>query len=91
MEVRFKNFVTIHGSYTQQGLSNHITFMPIKSGATVPLIHCTENRIHKFPEKELRGLSPNSYIHVSVSNLYIPRIDPHIWLQQKRQADPGNI
>ncbi len=32
-----KNFVTIRGSYTQQGLSNHITFRPIKSGATVPL------------------------------------------------------
>jgi hypothetical protein len=38
MEVRFKNFVTIRGSYTKQGLSNHITFRPIKSGATVPLI-----------------------------------------------------
>ncbi len=37
MEVRFKNFVTIRGSYTQQGLSNHITFKLIKSGATVPL------------------------------------------------------
>jgi hypothetical protein len=39
----------------------------------------------------LRGLSPNSYIYVSVSNLYIPRIDAHIWLQQNRQTDPGNI
>jgi hypothetical protein len=37
MEVRFKNFVTIHDSYTQQGLSSHVTFRPIKSGATVPL------------------------------------------------------
>jgi hypothetical protein len=37
MEVRFKNIVTIRGSYTQQGLSNHITFRPIKSGATAPL------------------------------------------------------
>ncbi len=27
---------------------------------------------------ELRGLSPNFYIHVSVSDLYIPRIGPHI-------------
>ncbi len=26
----------------------------------------------------MRGLSPNFYIHVSVSNLYIPRIGPHI-------------
>ncbi len=37
MEGRFNNFVTISGFYTQQGLSNHITFRPIKSGATVPL------------------------------------------------------
>ncbi len=27
---------------------------------------------------ELRGLSPNFHIHVSVSDLYIPRIGPHI-------------
>jgi hypothetical protein len=26
----------------------------------------------------LRGLSPNFYIHVSVSDLYIPRNGPHI-------------
>jgi hypothetical protein len=31
---RFKNFVTIRDSYTQQGLSYLITFRPIKSGAT---------------------------------------------------------
>jgi hypothetical protein len=48
--------------------------------------HCTENRIYVFPKKELRGLSPNSYIHVSVSDLYIPRIGPHIWLLQNRQT-----
>ncbi len=28
----------------------------------------------KFPEKELRGHSPNSYIHDFVSDLYIPLI-----------------
>jgi hypothetical protein len=52
---------------------------------------CTENPIYLFPEKELRGLSPNSYIHISVSDLFIPRTGPHIWLQQNRQTDPGNI
>ncbi len=31
--------------------------------------YCTENPIYVFPEKELRGLNPNSYIHVSMSNL----------------------
>ncbi len=38
---------------------------------------CTENWIYVFPEKELCGLSPSSYIHVSVSDLNIPRISPH--------------
>ncbi len=40
--------------------------------------HFNENSIYVFPEKELRGLSPNFHIHVSVSDLYIPRISPHI-------------
>jgi hypothetical protein len=47
-------------------------------------LHCTENLICVFPEMKLRGLVPNSYIHASVSNLYIPRIGLPIWLQQKR-------
>jgi hypothetical protein len=34
---------------------------------------------------------PNSYIHVSVINLYIPRIGLPIWLQKNRQTDHGNI
>jgi hypothetical protein len=34
--------------------------------------HC-KNLKQIFPEKELCGLSPNSYIHVSVSYLYIPQ------------------
>ncbi len=34
--------------------------------------HCNENPIYVLPEKELRGLSPNFHIHVSVSDLYIP-------------------
>ncbi len=53
-------------------------------------MHGTKNLIYVFPEKELRGLSPNSYNQVSVSDLYIPRISPHIWLQQNRPTDPGN-
>jgi hypothetical protein len=51
----------------------------------------TENPIYVFSEKELCGLSPNSYIYASASDLYIPRIGPHIWLQQNRQTDSGNI
>ncbi len=48
--------------------------------------HCNENPISVFQEKELRGLSLNFHIQVSVSDLYIPRIGP-----QNRQTDFGNI
>jgi hypothetical protein len=37
-------------------------------------LHCSENPIYVLPEMKLRGLLPISYIHVSVSDLYIPRI-----------------
>ncbi len=40
--------------------------------------HCNENPIYLFPEKELCGLRPSFHLYVSVSNLYIPRISPHI-------------
>jgi hypothetical protein len=42
----------------------------------------TENWKQIFPEKELRGHSPNFQIHVSVSDLYISTIDPP-FLQQE--------
>ncbi len=40
---------------------------------------CTVPKIRNkyiFPEMKMRGLVPNFYIHVSVSNLYIPTISP---------------
>jgi hypothetical protein len=54
-------------------------------------VHCNENPSYVFLFWELRALSPNFHIHVSVSDLYIPWIGPHIFLQQHRQTDPGNI
>jgi hypothetical protein len=57
-------------------------------------VHRTENPIYVFQEMKLCGLIPNSFIHVSVSDLhtgYIPRFGLPIWLQQNRQTDPGNI
>jgi hypothetical protein len=52
-------------------------------------LHCNEDPIYVFPEKELRGLSPNFHIQFMgvVSDLYIPRISPHIFLQQNGQVD----
>jgi hypothetical protein len=45
----------------------------------------TENSKQIFPEMKLRGLSPNFYIPISVSNLYIPMIGLPILLQKNRQ------
>jgi hypothetical protein len=43
-----------------------------------------ENPIYVFLFWELCGLSHNFHIHESVSDLYIPRIGPHISLQENR-------
>ncbi len=42
------------------------------------IVHRNENLMHVFLFWELRGLSPNLHINVSVSDLYIPKICPHI-------------
>ncbi len=41
-------------------------------------MHCTENSKRIFPEMKLRGLVPNFYVHVSVSDLYISTIGPQM-------------
>jgi hypothetical protein len=38
-------------------------------------MHCNENPIYVFLFWELRGLSPNFHIHVSVSDLYVYSLD----------------
>ncbi len=63
--------------------------------STVLDIHCKDTIPKKskqiFPEKELRGLSPNFTIHVSVSDLYIPPVGLPILQQENMWTDPGNI
>jgi hypothetical protein len=51
------------------------------------ILHCKENPIYVFLFWELRGLSPNFHIHVSVNVM----MGPHISLQQNRQTDPTAI
>jgi hypothetical protein len=41
-------------------------FMNIRSY----ILHCSENPIYVFPEKDLRCLIPNFHIHVSVQCIY---------------------
>jgi hypothetical protein len=50
-----------------------------------------EVTMYVFPEMNLRGLVTSSYIHVSMSDLYIARIGLPIWLQQNKQTNHGNI
>jgi hypothetical protein len=50
-------------------------------------VHCNENPIYVFLDWELRDLSLNFHTLVSVSDLYIPRISPHI----SCYFDGGNI
>jgi hypothetical protein len=65
-----------------------IGFRTSRKGYTITL---QQNSHYVFPEKKLRGLSPNFHIHVSVSDLNIPRIGPHIFLRQNRHTNPGSI
>ncbi len=56
--------------------------------------HCTAifgNSVYIFLSWELRRLSPNFLIHVSVGDLYIPRIDPHISSSRKGRPHRGDI
>jgi hypothetical protein len=53
-------------------------------------LHCMQRKSHFcIPRMDLR--SPQFHIHVSVSDIYIPRISPHIFLQQNRQIVRGHI
>jgi hypothetical protein len=51
----------------------------------------SKNTKHIFPEMKLRGLVPNSYIQVLVSDSYILTIGLPILLQENRWIDRGNI
>jgi hypothetical protein len=46
--------------------------------APTTALHCKEISIDVFPEKELRCLSTNVHINVSVSDLYLTTIGPPI-------------
>ncbi len=76
-QLQVKN--VIHRYFTERLLAVFFSWPP-----HFHTVHCNENPIYVF-------LRPNFYFHLSVSYLYIPRICPHIFLQQNRQTDLGNI
>jgi hypothetical protein len=44
-----------------------------------------------FPKQNYNLLSPSSYTHISVRDLYISRIGQPVLLQGNMWTDPGNI
>jgi hypothetical protein len=54
-----------------------------------PYVHCNGISVYIFLFWELRGLSHNFHIHVSVSDLCIPRIGPHISSSRKGRPIVG--
>jgi hypothetical protein len=53
-----------------------VSCLPITKTYPMPALQRKSHLCIHF--RELRGLSPNFHTHVSVSDLYIPRIGPHI-------------
>ncbi len=78
----FNIFSTRHMLVCFCFLIPYVTMKVLTFNSTRP--HCNKNSIYIFPENELSGLSPNFHIHVSVSDLhvYIPKIDPPIFMQR---------
>ncbi len=64
--------------------SGHIAWRHVGTASPYPTQQRTnaENSKQIFPQKELRGQSPNFHIHVSVSSLHFPTIDLAIVLKE---------
>ena len=52
---------------------------------------CIPRNITLFPKQNHNVLSPSSYTHLSVRDLYISRIGLPILLQENTKTNPGNI
>jgi hypothetical protein len=81
LQICFEKLQTFPSAFTLQLQSdsfqyklNFWTRKIILNSTVRSTAHSTENPIYVIPEKELRGTSPNSYIHVSVS--YLQHIFP---------------
>jgi hypothetical protein len=72
----------IFGVFKEQYLKLQNLIITFSANQTPLQGHCTENSTQIFPEMKLHSLVPNSFIHVSVSDLYIARIDPPFLLQR---------
>jgi hypothetical protein len=64
--------------------------MRIQYKCLVPIYLFPERKL-LFPKQNYNVLSPSSYTHISVRDLYISRIGLPIQLQENTWTDPGNI
>ncbi len=67
-------------SYMRKGF---LIYEEMRKYLTICEGHCNGNSTYIFLFWELRGLSPNFHTHVSLGDLYIPRIGPHISSSRK--------
>jgi hypothetical protein len=77
------------------GMLKHRVFQTRKDWPTYRETYWTANTQYRklesnIPRKELRGLSPNFHIHVSVNDFYNHTIGLLILLQENLWTDPGN-
>jgi hypothetical protein len=68
-----------------------VKYGPATSNVTEVPRNYTEKSKQIFPEMKLRGLGTNSYIPVSVSDLYIPTIGLPILLKENTLLDGTNV
>ncbi len=54
-------------------------------------VHTLQQESHLCIPRKGIARPQSQFLHVSVNDLYIPRIVPHIFLQQNKQTDRGNI
>ena len=68
-------------SLYKDGKNYSILYVTMKNFALLVAslqMHCTENLNQIFPEMKLRGLVPNFYIHVFMSDFHIHTIAPQM-------------
>jgi hypothetical protein len=83
LSTNFQDQTALPPPHTLKQYLAHCSSVFSEKGALNNSLHCNENLIYVFPEKELRSLSPNFHIHLSVCDLYIGFCSPSIRPQSK--------